>query len=34
MSEERSLEELLADIDEAVNAVLEPDSDGASPYLH
>lgn len=33
MSGERSLEELLSDIDEAVRAVLDPESDGAPPYL-
>lgn len=34
MSEERSLTEMLRDIDEAVQAVLGLEGDGASPYLH
>lgn len=33
MSEEQAFEELMADIDEAVCAVLEPESDRAPPYL-
>ncbi len=34
MSEERSLAEMLSDIDEAVQAALGPEADYAAPYLH
>ena len=33
MSEEKAFDELMTDIDDAVDAVLEPESGGAPPYL-